>query len=291
MSSAWLLQGGSSLGAAQVGMARALMEAGHWPDMLFGASAGALNAAWLASEPTLEGLTSLAELWARVRRGRIFPLRPWPLLPGLLGLSDHVISSTGLESWLRSSTRLARVEDGLLPLTVVATDVSTGAEVLIDRGPLVPALMASSALPGIFPPVEVDGRWLIDGSIAMDTPIAPAVGAGATQVWALQGAPVGPMGRPRSALGVVLQSSAILLRRNHETMAEQWCARCELFVVPAPVVPGVSPFDFRHSRALVEAGYRSTQEWLLEARPVQLAPAPEHRQHRPAPSAAESVKG
>ena len=75
--------------------------------------------------------------------------------------------------------RLRRLEEGLLPLSVVATDLETGEEVLLESGPAVPALLASSAMPGIFPPVLIGHRWLVDGSIASDAPIGPAVRAGA----------------------------------------------------------------------------------------------------------------
>ena len=82
MTTAWVLRGGASFGAAQVGMARALMEAGHYPDLLYGTSAGALNAAWLATDPTLDGIESLARMWTAVRRSDVFPLRPWTALKG-----------------------------------------------------------------------------------------------------------------------------------------------------------------------------------------------------------------
>lgn len=249
-------------------MARALLEAGHHPDMLLGASAGALNAAWLAADPTLAGLASLARLWGEVQRQHVFALRPWVALPALAGRKDHTVSPAPLARWLRRTARLRRVEDGVLPLTVVATDLGSGDEVLIERGPLVPALMASTAMPGVFPPVQIEGRWLVDGSIALDTPIAPAVAAGATRVWVLPSAPpLGP-GRPTGALDILLRSSATLLARHHDIRVQDWCSRCDLYVVPAPVVPGVSPFDFSHSAALVEAGYQTTRDWLERAQPA-----------------------
>lgn len=268
MTSAWALRGGASFGAAQVGTARALMEAGHYPDLLFGSSAGALNAAWLAFDPTLAGLRLLADLWERAEKARIFALRPWVALPGLLGLKDHIMSGRPLERWLRGVTPLQRVEDGVLPLTVVATDLADGSEVLIERGPLVPALVASSAMPGAFPPVKLGGRWLIDGGIAMDTPIGPAVEAGADEVWVLESVPPMNGGRPRGALDVVLRSSAMMLARHHDIRVQAWCSRCRLYVVPAPVVPGISPFDLSHSQALAAAGYETAKHWLRSAEPV-----------------------
>jgi len=268
VTTAWVLRGGASFGAAQVGMARALMEAGHYPDLLFGTSAGALNAAWLAADPTLSGTAALAELWTAVRRRNVFALGPVSLLAGLAGLRDSTFKSTPYAKWLRATTRLRRLEDGVLPLTVVATDLETGEEVLLETGPAVPALLASSAMPGIFPPVRVGQRWLVDGSVASDTPVGGAVRAGAGRVWVLPSIPSVAMARPRTALDVLLRSVSIALARHTAGIVTQWAGRCELYMVPAPLVPGVSAFDFSKSGELIEAGYQVTGTWLEHARPV-----------------------
>lgn len=268
MTTAWVLRGGASFGAAQVGMARALIEAGHHPDLLYGTSAGALNAAWLAADPTLEGTSALASLWTTVRRRDVFPLRPDLVLAGLAGLKDSMFSSGALTKWLRSTAALRRLDDGVLPLTVVASDLETGEEVLLQSGPAVPALVASSAMPGVFPPVRIGDRWLVDGSVASDTPIGPAVKAGADQVWVLPSVPAVPMARPRTAVDILLRSVSITLARYTAITAATWAGRCELYFVPAPLVLGVSPFNFEKSGRLIDAGYRLTLAWLAEARPV-----------------------
>ena len=268
MTTAWVLRGGASFGAAQVGMAKALIEAGHHPDLLYGTSAGALNASWLAADPTLEGTAALGRLWATVRRPDVFPLRPSVAIAGLAGLRDHIVSPRSLAGWLRSTSALRRLEDGVLPLTVVATDVETGEEVLLDRGPAVPALLASSAMPGIFPPVRVAGRWLVDGSVASDTPIGPAVRAGASRVWVLPSVPAVPMARPSRALDVLLRSISIALNRHTASIVATWRSRCELYMLPAPLVPGISPFRFDRSSQLIEAAYRLASAWLPDAHPL-----------------------
>jgi NTE family protein len=262
-----VLRGGASFGAAQVGMAQALIEAGHHPDMVYGTSSGALNASWLAAGPTLEGLGELARLWTTVRRRDVFPLRPWHALPGLVGWRDFTVSADGLASWLRATSLLRRLEDGVLPLTVVAADLENGQEVLLESGPAVPALLASSAMPGVFPPVRIGDRWLVDGSVASDSPIGAAVKAGASRVWLLPSAPTVRMPRPRGALDVVLRSTSIVLARQAEAAVTTWASRCELFVVPAPLVPGVSPFSFTKSQELIRSAYLLTCQWLEEARP------------------------
>ena len=268
MTTAWVLRGGASFGAAQVGMAKALIEAGHHPDRLYGTSAGALNAAWLAADPTLEGLEALSRLWTVVRRRDVFPLSAPVAIAGFVGRKDHLVSPRALTKWLRGAVLVRRLEDSVLPLTVVTTDLETGEEVLLEEGPAVPALLASSAMPGVFPPVRIGKRWLIDGSVVSDTPVGPAVRAGADRVFVLPSVPDVPMARPRSALNVLLRSTSISLARHNVDAVATWCGRCRLYLVPAPLVPGVSPFSFDRSRELIEAGYRLTSGWVHGARPV-----------------------
>ncbi len=268
MTTAWVLRGGAALGAVQVGMARALLEAGHFPDMVYGTSAGALNAAALAARPSVEGTMALAGLWREVRRADVFPLRPWSLLGGLVGTSDHLVSPHPLRRWLHRVTLIERLEASAVPLTVVSTDIETGEEVLLNAGPAVPALMASAAMPGIFPPVRVGDRWLMDGSIVSDTPVGPAVAAGADEVWVLPCVPDIPTRRPRTPLEAVLRSSSLALARHHVATVHAWSVSCRLYVVPAPVVPGSSPFSFSHTVELLDAGYRKTKQWLPTARPM-----------------------
>ncbi|HMK97518.1 MAG TPA: patatin-like phospholipase family protein [Acidimicrobiales bacterium] len=262
MTTAWVFRGGASFAAAQVGMAQALLEAGCLPDMLVGSSAGALNAAWLAADPTLPGLGHLTELWANVRRRDVFPLNPWLLLAGLAGLRDHTVSSAHLAKWLRANSMLRRLEEGAVPLTVVATDIETGEEVRLEKGPAVPALMASAAIPGLFPPVRIEGRWLMDGSIVSDTPLAPAIEAGATRIYVLSSGPGGIEPRPASALGTLLRSTSIVLSRAHTSALGRWSGRAEIFVLPVPRVPGTSAFSFNKSRELIASARLLASDWL-----------------------------
>ena len=267
-------------------MARALLEAGHHPDLLYGTSAGALNAAWLAADPTPEGVKDLTRLWTNIRQRDVFPFNPWVVLAGLAGLQDHTVSPRPFARWLRSVTPLHRLEDGVLPLTVATTDIQSGEEVLLERGPAVPALLASSAVPGVFPPVRVGERWLMDGSIARDTLVGPAVDAGATRVWVLPSVPGVRLARPRSALDAVLSSSSIMLARQSAEAVANFSGRCELFVVPAPLVPGTSPFRLDRSQELIDAGYRTASQWLPAAKPVR---APEGSKAAPEPGARDGT--
>ena len=157
---AFVLTGGAGHGAVQVGMLQALAAAGIVPDLLVGSSAGALNAVAYGSSPTPAGLQRLVDAWRGARRGDVFPLHPSDLLPAMLGRRDHLISPLGLRNWLATHLELDVLEHAVIPVHVVATDLATGRPVVISTGEAVTALMASSAVPSLFPPVALtDVSW------------------------------------------------------------------------------------------------------------------------------------
>lgn len=268
MTTAFVLSGGASLGAVQVGMVEVVLEAGIEPDLIIGASVGSLNGAWLASHPGVEGARMLRDVWRSVRRRDIFPISPVRIVKGVAGRCDHVVSAAAMTRWLESRAPFNRLEDALIPLHAVATDLLAGSPVVLSRGELIPALLASSAIPGVFPPVEIDGRLLVDGGLAANTPVSQAIDLGADEVYLFPTVNDGPGGRPRGALGVSMQSVAHIL--GHASLSEiRACAgRCHLFVVRPPRQVGVAPFDFSHTEELFEQGRASAVAWMAERRPV-----------------------
>lgn len=268
VTTAWILQGGSSFGAAQVGQLGALVDAGLRPDLLFGTSAGSLNATYMAASPDAAGVGRLRDLWLGVRRGDVFPVRPWTVVAGLAGRRDHLVSNAAFTRWLRTNVPYRRFEDARIPLTVTATDLESGNAVYLREGGIIPALLASTALPGVLPPVELGGRLLVDGGLAADAPVGAAVEAGADRVYILPTVGAGVGGRPTKALGVMLRSTGLVLGRATATEIEAWAGRCEVFVLPAPSVAGVSPFSFRAGARLMAEARQATRHWLPTARPV-----------------------
>src|ERR1700694_2816871 len=150
---AFVLSGGGSLGAIQVGMLQALTEAGIRPDLLIGTSVGAVNAAFMGGEPGHRGALHLGEIWRGLRRQHIFPLSPWSGARGLLGRSNHLISNASLGDVLHKNLTYERLEEAAVPVHVITTELKTGRAVVMSSGPAVAALLASTAIPGIFPPV------------------------------------------------------------------------------------------------------------------------------------------
>ena len=134
MTTAFVLSGGASHGAVQVGMLQALAERKVRPDLVFGASAGALNAAWVAGDPGLENLDALVGVWRSLRARDVFPLRPITGLLGFLGRRDALSSAAGLRGVVSRNLRFERIEDAPIPLCVVATEVTSGREVALTTG-------------------------------------------------------------------------------------------------------------------------------------------------------------
>lgn len=248
------------MSAGQVGMLRALLDAGIRPDLLVGSSAGALNAVAFAQDPTSAGLEELERLWGGLRRSDIFPFRPQQLIRGLTGRGGGLVSPERLRAVLANHIGIGRLEDALVPVRVVATDAATGRPTVLSSGPVLPALLASSALPGIFPPVELDGRLLVDGGVAADIPVLQAEESGATTSYVLPMAASGPLPPARGAVGNAVHATRHLLSRI--TADDVAMARGQVHLLPPPASASVSPMDFRQSRQLIRDGYDTTQSWL-----------------------------
>jgi predicted acylesterase/phospholipase RssA len=257
---AFVLQGGGSLAAGQVGMLRALLEAGIRPDLVVGSSAGALNGVAFAQNPTEAGLDQLQELWARIRRSDIFPFSPRDLVRGLTGRRNGLVSPDRLRALLAGHIGIGRLEDAVIPVRVVTTDAATGRPAVLSSGPALPALLASAALPGIFPPVELGGRLLIDGGVAADIPILQAEESGATTSYVLPMGSAGPTRPARGAANNAFLATRHLLSRI--TADDVAMARGEVYVLPAPASANANPMDFGSSRQLVRDGYNTTRSWL-----------------------------
>src|SRR3954463_5995383 len=155
MSTAFVLSGGASLGSIQVGQLEALYERGIRPDVIVGTSAGALNGAFIAERPqVVETARELGDVWRGLSRGRVFPVSPLTGALGFLGARSHLVPDSGLRRLVRLNAIADRLEDTCVPLHVIATDVLSGEEVRLSEGPLIDAVMASAAIPGVLPAVD-----------------------------------------------------------------------------------------------------------------------------------------
>ena len=261
---AFVLSGGSNLGAVQVGMLRGLRRSGIEPDLVVGSSVGAMNGAMIAADP-VDGVDRLTDVWLSLRRSDVFPHRVPMQIMRLVWTRTHLQSTSGLRNLLETHLEARTFEDLVLPFGVVATDVDLGEPVTITHGSIVDAVVASTAIPAVFPVVEREGRRLFDGGVSANLPVAQAVAMGARSLVVLDaGAPVARPHGARSFSSIAARAAALLLR--HQPRADLAAVRIDVptVVLPAPIPTSTSLFDFEQTPELLFAAEGSTARHLDE---------------------------
>jgi NTE family protein len=232
---AFVLSGGANLGAAQAGMLEALLDAGIVPDLLVGTSIGAVNAAFMAADPSYARAQALSDVWRRLSVQEFFPLHAAQVTRAIM--AGGLFSPAPFRRLLEREIPFQLIEEAATPLRIVATrcerrafgpssvrSVAAGLDrragqagvplrrvaQRIDRtvsqaaipfwiagtrferieeifaaGPVLDALLASSALPLVFPPYRLDGRIYVDGGLSEYVPLLPALEAGARTIFVL----------------------------------------------------------------------------------------------------------
>ena len=274
---AFVLTGGGSLGAVQVGMLRALLASGVQPDFVVGASVGAINASYFACLPNTEGIANLEKIWAGLRRSDIFPFTLASVI-GLLRNPGSLVDSSGLRRVIDANLPCAKLQDTKIPLTIMATDLR-GIGVGLSTGPAVEAILASSAIPGIFPPVQIGGELLMDGAVAANTPVRLAAQLGASRIIILPtGYACALKEPPRTPVGKALHAVTLMIAWQLMHELENIPAEIQVHLAPTLCPLAVSPFDFSSARELIDRATSSTRKWIEEggltrpARPQELAP-------------------
>ena len=184
----FVLSGGGNLGAVQVGMLSALVEAGIRPSMIVGTSVGAINGAFLASRSSVQGVAEIADFWVTLRRDHLLELRMRSLARGVWGRS-YFFDSKPMRRVVESFLAFDRLERSPIPVAVVATALSTGEAVVLDSGDAATALLASTAIPRVLPPVYIGGRLLVDGAAAADVPLRQALSLDMGEMYVFPTAP------------------------------------------------------------------------------------------------------
>ena len=274
---AFVFTGGGSLGAIQVGMLRVLLSSGVQPDLVIGASVGAINASYFAGTPNADGVTALERIWSSLRRSDIFPFT----LRSAFGIIRHpgnVVDPGGLRRVIETNLSYGRLEDAQIPLNIMATN-QQGLAVCLSAGPAVEAIMASTAIPGIFPTVEIAREALMDGAVAANTPVRLAIELGASRIIVLPtGYACALTEPPKRAIAKALHAITLMINWQLMYELERLPEDVQLHLVPTLCPLAVSPFDFTASRVLIERAAQSSQKWIDEgglerrALPQELAP-------------------
>jgi NTE family protein len=260
---AFVFAGGGARGAAQVGMLGALVDRGIRPDVVYGASVGAINAAGYAGDPTAAGVSSIADRWRRVTREDVFPQGrfspPWRFFQR----RDSVHANGGLRALIESGLSFDRLEDAQLRLEVNATSLTDGRNRWFVEGSAVDAILASAALPALLPPVTIDGESFIDGGVVDNVPIGRAIDQGAQRVFVLLCGPMhytpSPHQRPVEAL---LTAFFIAVHARFAVELHDLPQGVEVVVFTVDNDPVPRYDDFSATEAYIAAGRRNAETVL-----------------------------
>lgn len=264
MTTAFVLSGGGSLGAVQVGMLAALDEHDIRPDLLVGTSAGALNAAYVASHGfSSEAITDLASVWRGLRRQQVFPIDPLRSVLAFAGRRASLCSMRPLRRLVEAHLPIDDLLDAKVPVHVIATDDLSGEEVLLSQGDATSAVLASAAIPAVFRPVEREGRLLVDGGVSNNTAVGQAVALGADRVVIVPaGFACALSAPPPSPLAAAAHALTLLLEQRLLVEVAHFSDEVEIIVAP-PLCPlSVTAIDFTHADELIARAHTSTHHWL-----------------------------
>jgi len=260
---AFVLSGGGNLGAVQVGMLRALLEHQIAPDLIVGCSVGALNGAALADAPTLEGVERLEQKWRSVEGNDLMPRNLLPNAVALARRGEAIHENDGLRNLIDQSMRARDFDELKVPFQCVATDVMGVREVWFDHGPLIDAVLASSAMPALYPSVEIDGVKYLDGAIVNDVPLSRAVELGATTLYILQvGSFSRPRSQPRRPLDVAVQAYWIARHHRYKRDLESLPEGVTAHVLPHGQPPLMRYNDFTRTPELITTAYEASSAYL-----------------------------
>lgn len=195
-STAFVLGGGGQLGAHEVGQLQALLERDIVPDLIIGTSIGALNGAMVAADPTLSAVDRLSELWSSIDKNGVFDASLTSRVRTLATTRTHVYENHILRRLLTEMLPVLRIEDLAVSFECVAASIERASAHYFSEGPLIDAVLASAAVPGLLPPVEIDGEHFLDGGLVASIPLDRAVTRGATTIYVLQ---VGRVEEPLTA--------------------------------------------------------------------------------------------
>lgn len=260
---AFVLSGGGNLGALQVGMLRALFERRIEPDLVLGCSVGALNGAAIAADPSLAMVGRLQDLWRGIADHDVMPAG---LLPSTVQLARKGVSihdNTNLRRVIETVLPGGRFEDLQVPFQCVAAALAEGTETWFDSGSLVEPILASSALPAVYPPVEIGGIKYLDGAIVNDVPVSKAVAMGCDRIFVLHvGSWDRPRPEPKRPIDMAMYAYWLARRSRFQRDLASIPSNIEVLVLPPGETPLIRYNDFGHSDEMIATAYQATSAFL-----------------------------
>jgi NTE family protein len=262
---AFAISGGGARGATQVGMLRALIERGITPDFIVGVSIGAWNGAWLAHRPDVEWVKKLEDVWRKVTR-RTIDMVWWRAAGNMVRRRPSLYEGGGLSRFVAEHLQVHNFEDLTVPLHTVAIDLTLGTKAVFSHGPLAPAVLASSAVPGVFPPVTINGRQHVDGGLVDPTGLDTAIELGARRVYVLDSGYAGRLPAPLGSMNAIVDHTFQVAAQHRTRWTIQQMARSVEIVHLRPDAGFLRhSMDFGATEFYLNEGYRYAAE-ILDSR-------------------------
>jgi len=267
---AFVLGGGGLLGAAEAGMARALLEAGVAPDLVCGTSVGAINGAALAADPTPGGARRLLEMWDVLANEGALDGSMVRRVAEVVRRRTSLHGNGQLRRMLRERLPAQTFEELAVPFECVAASIEQARECWFSTGDLIEPVLASCALPGVFPPVRIGDEHFFDGGLVNSIPLDRAVQRGADTIWVLHvGRLEEELAPPRFLWEVGFTAFEISRRHRFHSDLDRVGAGVTVHVLPSglPQRPAAtwSNLRYRDTRRIARrAGlaYDATREYL-----------------------------
>lgn len=255
-------------------MLAVLLEAGVVPDVIVGTSAGALNGAAIAQEPTLAQAQRLERYYRQLATRDVFPFPTFALTARLLRGGGHLLPDTGLRRLISDWLDVDDLRNLRVPLHVTTTSLSDGRQRIHTAGDPTPILLASASIPGLFPPVRLaDGHLHVDGGVSANVPVAHALTLNPSQVWVLDLSPTLDVEEePLTASAVVAVCLAAVMQAQDSCWADDVrVRRIRVGHVGKGLLGGAA--NFGHAGELIAAGRAAAEDALRDAGLLEVASA------------------
>ena len=249
-----VLSGGGALGALQVGVLRVLMRRGFRPARIVGTSVGALNGAFLAFNPDVSGVERLSEIWRTMEQERFIHFNPVRVAYRLASRQRHLLSNEFLEGLIAEHTPVDDFAATQVPLFITATNLTSGHKHVFSEGAVSQAVLASTAIPGLFAPVEIDGEAYLDGGVLANLDLETAADLGAREILAIDLSHCLDPGQPTNVLDIVTRSVDIMMRERVEHDLALVGKRARITLIQPKISEGPHVGDLSHVSELIEQG-------------------------------------
>ncbi len=259
---AFVFGGGGSYGSVQVGQLRAVQRAGIVPDFTVGTSVGSLHAAAVAENPEVAG-DRLSAIWSGVTRETVFGTTA-QAMRNTMTMQSHIANPKSVRKMITDALVARDFNELQLPMIAVAADAVTGDIAQFSSGDLISALVASIAIPGVFPEVERDGGHYIDGGVLANVPIGVAAQNGANTIVVFDAAFALFAPRTTPTLGhTILRAAAMFTGQQVKVDLALHQDRTILYV-PGNWPPAARPWEFGKTQENNVESYEIAKKWLSE---------------------------